>query len=158
MPEHINLLDKNEMLKLLKGEYSVRRVKRSQFDHEPMNVPTEVSVVLVDYIYKAPHCKRVFQEALKVLFSGSAGDVFLGFDYVDECLLDDMDWYYYPNSNQINYNNSLKAWANSKGVKVIDLYSYISNSSTITVVPTDGIHYLPQPTTELWNLILGYLQ
>lgn len=53
MPEHINLLDKNEMLKLLKGEYSVRRVKRSQFDHEPMNVPTEVSVVLVDYIYKA---------------------------------------------------------------------------------------------------------
>ena len=77
---------------------------------------------------------------------------------VDECLLDDMDWYYYPNSNQINYNNSLKAWANSKGVKVIDLYSYISNSTTITVVPTDGIHYLPQPTTELWNLILGYLQ
>ena len=89
MPEHINLLDKTEMLKLLRGEYSVRSVKRSQFDHEPMNVPTEVSVVLVDYIYKAPHCKRVFQEALKVLFSGSAGDVFLGFDYVDECLLDE---------------------------------------------------------------------
>ncbi len=89
MPEHINLLDKNEMLKLLRGEYSVRSVKRSQFDHEPMNVPTEVSVVLLDYIYKAPHCKRVFQEALKVLFSGSAGDVFLGFDYVDECLLNE---------------------------------------------------------------------
>ena len=49
MPENINLLDISEMLKLLKGEYSVRRVKRSQFDHEPMNVPTEVSVVLVDY-------------------------------------------------------------------------------------------------------------
>ena len=89
MPEHINLLDKNEMLKLLKGEYSVRRVKRSQFDHEPMNVPTEVSVVLVDYIYKAPHCKRVFQEALKVLLSGSADDVFLGFAYIEESLLNE---------------------------------------------------------------------
>ena len=89
MPENINLLDISEMLKLLRGQYPVRRVIRSQFDHEPMNVPTEVSVVLVDYIYKAPHCKRVFQEALKVLFSGSAGDVFLGFDYVDECLLDE---------------------------------------------------------------------
>ena len=89
MPENINLLDISEMLKLLKGEYSVRRVKRSQFDHEPMNVPTEVSVVLVDYIYKAPHCKRVFQEALKVLLSGSADDVFLGFAYIEESLLNE---------------------------------------------------------------------
>lgn len=76
----------------------------------------------------------------------------------DECLLDDMDWYYYPNSNQINYNNSLVSWANSKGVKVIDLYSYISGSSTISVVPTDGIHYLPQPTTELWSVITSSLK
>lgn len=76
----------------------------------------------------------------------------------DEYLLDDMDWYYYPNSNQVKYNNSLVSWANSKGVKVIDLYSYISNSSSITVVPTDGIHYLPQPTIELWNVIQGSLK
>lgn len=77
---------------------------------------------------------------------------------VDECLLDDMDWFYYPNENQIKYNNSLVAWANSKGVRVIDLYSFISNSTTITVVPTDGIHYLPQPTTELWSEIKKYIK
>lgn len=76
----------------------------------------------------------------------------------DECLLDDMDWYYYPNSNQIKYNNSLVDWANGKGVKVIDLYTFISNSTTITVVPTDGIHYLPQPTSELWSEILRNLK
>ena len=76
----------------------------------------------------------------------------------DEYLLDDMDWYYYPNQNQINYNNSLLSWANSKGVKIIDLYSYISGSSTISLVPADGIHYLPQPTTELWNVITGSLK
>ena len=75
----------------------------------------------------------------------------------DDQLLDDEDYLYYPNANQINYNNSLTAWANERGVKVIDLYSYISNSSTISVVPGDGIHYLPQPTTELWTYILGSL-
>ncbi len=76
----------------------------------------------------------------------------------DQYLLDDMDWMYYPNENQIKYNNSLVAWANSKGVKVIDLYSYISNSSTITVSTEDGIHYFPQPTKELWNVILKNLK
>ena len=76
---------------------------------------------------------------------------------VDDQLLNDVDYLYYPNANQIKYNNSLTAWANERGVKVIDLYSYISNSSTISVVPGDGIHYLPQPTTELWTYILGSL-
>ena len=89
MPEHINLLDKNEMLKLLRGQYPVRRVIRSQFDHEPMNLPTEPSVVLGDYIYETPCCQCVFQDALKVLLSGSADDVFLGFAYIEECLLDE---------------------------------------------------------------------
>ena len=89
MAENINLLDINEMLKLLRGQYPVRRVNRSQFDHEPLNLPTEVSVVLRDYIYKQPECKRVFQDALKVLLSGSADDVFLGFAYFNECLLNE---------------------------------------------------------------------
>ena len=81
---------------------------------------------------------------------------------VDECLLIDEDYLYYPNSNQINYNNSLRAWANGKDVKIIDLYSYIDssikNSGPISIVPTDGIHYLPQPTTELWNYIISNLK
>lgn len=76
----------------------------------------------------------------------------------DECLLDDLDYLYYPNSNQINYNNSLVNWANQRGVKIIDLYSYISNSSTITISETDGIHYYPRPTTELWNVIKSNLK
>ena len=76
----------------------------------------------------------------------------------DEYLLDDMDWYYYPNANQIKFNNSLVSWANSKGVKIIDLYTYISNSSTVNLDPNDGIHYLPQPTTELWSVIRGSLK
>ena len=77
---------------------------------------------------------------------------------VDECLLIDVDYLYYPNANQIKYNNSLVAWANERGVKIIDLYSYISNSSTVTVSETDGIHYFPQPTTELWNYIKANLK
>ena len=76
----------------------------------------------------------------------------------DEYLLDDMDWYYYPNANQIKFNNSLVSWANSKGVKIIDLYTYISNSSSVNLDPNDGIHYLPQPTTELWSVIRGSLK
>ncbi len=81
---------------------------------------------------------------------------------VDECLLDDEDYLYYPNSNQINFNNSLRAWANGKDVKIIDMYSNIenslNNSGGINIVPTDGIHYLPQPTTELWSYILSNLK
>lgn len=77
---------------------------------------------------------------------------------VDECLLIDVDYLYYPNENQIKYNNSLVAWAKERGVKIIDLYSYISNSSSVTVSETDGIHYFPQPTTELWNYIKANLK
>ena len=76
----------------------------------------------------------------------------------DEYLLDDMDWYYYPNQNQINYNTALRSWANSRGVKIIDLYSYINDHSSVYPDPKDGIHYLPQPTTEVWNYIVSQLK
>lgn len=89
MPENINLLDISEMLKLLRGQYPVRRVIRSQFDHERMNLPTEPSVVLGDFIYETPCCQCVFQDALKVLLSGSTDDVFLGFAYIEESLLNE---------------------------------------------------------------------
>ncbi len=77
---------------------------------------------------------------------------------VDECLLHDIDYMYYPNANQITYNNSLKSWAAVRGIKVIDMYEYIKNSDTIIVDPTDGIHYFPVPNTEMWEYIVGNLK
>lgn len=75
----------------------------------------------------------------------------------DECLLDDLDYLYYPNANQIAYNNSLKAWAEGAGVRVIDLYTFIDSTDTIYQDPQDGIHYFPKPNPELWNKILSEL-
>ncbi len=75
---------------------------------------------------------------------------------LDGSLANDFDRQYYVNDLQIQYNKALKAWAKGKAnVKVIDLYSYISNSSTISISTEDGIHYFPQPTTELWSVILS---
>ena len=76
----------------------------------------------------------------------------------DQYLATEFDRTHYENFRQINYNNSLVAWANQRGVKIIDLYSYISNSSSIIVSEADGIHYFPQPTTELWNYIRANLK
>ena len=42
MPENINLLDISEMLKLLKGEYPVRHIRRLQYDPPEFDVPTEI--------------------------------------------------------------------------------------------------------------------
>lgn len=75
----------------------------------------------------------------------------------DDCLLDDLDYLYYPNANQIAYNNSLKEWAGGAGVRVIDLYTFIDATDTIYQDPKDGIHYLPKPNPELWNHILEEL-
>ncbi|WP_026522243.1 hypothetical protein [Butyrivibrio sp. VCB2001] len=76
----------------------------------------------------------------------------------DRYLSNEFDMTHYENVRQIQYNNSLVAWAKERGVKIIDLYSYISNSSTVIVSEADGIHYFPQPTTELWNYIKANLK
>ncbi len=60
----------------------------------------------------------------------------------------------YENSRMTAFNAELVKWAKENGVKVIDLYGYISSSGSITIDPADGIHYLPRPTTELWNYIV----
>ncbi|MCR4596556.1 MAG: SGNH/GDSL hydrolase family protein [Lachnospiraceae bacterium] len=57
----------------------------------------------------------------------------------------------YENSNMIKYNTALQKWAADNGVKVIDLYSYIS--SNVQIDPADGIHYTPRPTTSIWEYI-----
>lgn len=76
----------------------------------------------------------------------------------DQYLASEFDKTHYENVRQVQFNNSLVAWANERGVKVIDLYSYINNSSSIIISEADGIHFFPQPTTELWNYIKANLK
>ncbi len=75
----------------------------------------------------------------------------------DDNCLDEEDRYYYDNARELEYNAALVNWANNNGVKVIDLYSYITSHDSVYVDPADGIHYQPQPTTELWSVILANL-
>lgn len=72
----------------------------------------------------------------------------------DESLAAD-DRPYYDNERIVTFNNSLVAWANNHGVRVIDLYTYCVNN--IAIDANDGIHYQPQPTTSLWSYIVGSL-
>lgn len=73
-------------------------------------------------------------------------------------LANDFDREYYTNERQIAYNSSLISWANSNNVKIIDLYTYISGNGNLYINPEDGIHYMPQPTTDIWNYILAQIR
>lgn len=73
----------------------------------------------------------------------------------DDNALEEDDIPYYYNEKEIAFNASLTSWANAHSVKVIDLYTYCQGN--ITISPDDGIHYLPQPTTKLWEYILSTL-
>ncbi len=59
----------------------------------------------------------------------------------------------YENAMMQKYNESLLSYAKEKGIKVIDLYAYISNN--VSIDPADGIHYTPRPTTSIWKYILS---
>ena len=74
----------------------------------------------------------------------------------DEALVE-WDRGYYDNARQIEFNAQLVNWANQHGVKVIDLYSYLCNTGDVYLNPSDGIHYMPQPTTGIWNIIRSNL-
>ncbi len=74
---------------------------------------------------------------------------------MDSALASDFDRSHYTNDLQIAYNNSLVAWANANGVKVIDLYSYLAGNTDITLDPADGIHYQPRPTGAIWGRIVS---
>ncbi len=76
----------------------------------------------------------------------------------DEYLVGEYDQTYYVNSLMVAYNNSLVNWANSNGIKVIDMYSYLSSTADVYLDPADGIHFQPQPTTGVWNYIVSNLQ
>ena len=76
----------------------------------------------------------------------------------DTALANDFDRVYYVNERQVQYNSALSSWAKQNNVKVIDLYSYIQSSSDLYIDTVDGIHYQPQPTTEIWNKITDSLK
>ena len=50
------------------------------------------------------------------------------------------------------YNTSLRKWASSRGVHVVELYNYIEKH--IDYDKNGGIHYSPKPTKKLWNYIV----
>lgn len=84
MYEHINLNKVDEVVKLLRGIYPLII---HEFDcGEPL--PTNISAVLTDFIYKNPanNRKEIFQKALLELINGSAADVFLAVTYINGCL------------------------------------------------------------------------
>ena len=61
----------------------------------------------------------------------------------------------YHNARMTAFNEQLVPWANENDVPVIDTYTYILEN--IEIDP-DGIHYLPRPTTALWQYILDTLE
>ena len=71
----------------------------------------------------------------------------------DECL-EEEDRPYYSNDNMTGFNYGLVTWAADHGVRIIDTYNYIAGN--IEIDP-DGVHYLPRPTTAIWNYILSSL-
>ncbi len=81
-----------------------------------------------------------------VLFTvGPTDDLYLHYD---------ADGYRYTNDKMESFNNELMRWAENRDVKVIDMYGYVLQSENVKIDPADGIHYLPRPTTELWDFIL----
>ncbi len=62
----------------------------------------------------------------------------------------------YENEKMTAFNDSLTAWAEDKDVKLMDLYTFCYDN--IEIDPADGTHFLPRPTTELWDKILSELQ
>lgn len=70
----------------------------------------------------------------------------------DNCLAAD-DRPYYDNERIVSFNVALNAWASKHGVKVIDLYTYVSNN--VTIDAADGIHYGPKPTSNIWGVVTG---
>ena len=68
--------------------------------------------------------------------------------------LDEWDSTRYRNEDMVAFNEQITAWANAHGVKVIDMYSYVS--ANLEIEP-DGIHYIPQPTSKVWDFIMSQL-
>lgn len=95
----MNMNDVNEVIKLLDGHYAVKPLARSRMDPEPEPLPTEIHNVMRDHIYQDAGNKTIFQQALKILLSGNASEVYLAFAYFDECLLQEK---YYSVSFQID--------------------------------------------------------
>lgn len=95
----MNMKDVKEVIKLLDGHYPVKSLARSYMDPEPEPLPTEIHNVMREHIYQDAGNKAIFQQALQILLTGNASEVYLAFAYFDECLLQEK---FYPVSFQID--------------------------------------------------------
>ena len=70
--------------------------------------------------------------------------------YSDNRKLGDLgDCLYYNDGIMQKYNKELNRWAKKNHVKTIDLYSYTKHH--IKARDNNGVHYVPNPTVDLWN-------
>ena len=103
-----------------------------------------------DFSNYQPHYEGLLREGKRLILC-TVGPT------LDSALANDFDKTHYLNDFQIAYNNALWTWANANGVKVIDLYSYLANTSDVYLDPADGIHYQPKPTGVIWSVIRSSL-
>ncbi len=74
---------------------------------------------------------------------------------VNHQALTDEDLMFFSNGKIQRYNNNLRKWAKAHGVAVVDLYSYIVQNVAYS---SDGIHYNPKPTKDLWHHIVKQIK
>ncbi len=103
-----------------------------------------------DFSNYQPHYEGLLREGKRLILC-TVGPT------LDSALANDFDKTHYLNDFQIAYNSALWIWANANGVKVIDLYSYLANTSDVYLDPADGIHYQPKPTGVIWSVIRSAL-
>lgn len=87
----MNLLDIQDMFRLLRGGFYVPSGD-TRMNACPEVLPVEPVRVLTEYVYPHPECKDTFQRAMQMLAEGSAGDVYLCFQYFRICLLIEDEW------------------------------------------------------------------
>ncbi|SHN65761.1 Lysophospholipase L1 [Butyrivibrio hungatei DSM 14810] len=66
---------------------------------------------------------------------------------LDVCIPD------YLNEKMLQYNQAQAEWAAEHDIKVIDLYTFVSEN--IGIEEVDGVHYEPKPTTTVWDEIMN---
>ncbi len=70
--------------------------------------------------------------------------------YSDNSKLGDLgDCLYYNDGIMQRYNEGLTKWAKKNDVTTIDLYKF--TKCNIDARDNNGVHYVPNPTTEIWN-------
>ncbi len=69
---------------------------------------------------------------------------------------DEGDILYYNDDIMKRYNKGLKKWANKNDIETINLYKYTKKN--MKAREHNGVHYVPNPTVELWNYTVGKIE